>query len=80
MEGVERRLAAILSADAVGFSRLMADDDVATLRAITESRDLLAELVERHGGRVSCQSREGGGSRFVIFLPAAASTSANGSR
>ncbi|MCF8205870.1 MAG: HAMP domain-containing histidine kinase [Methylotenera sp.] len=41
---------------------------------------LVKQIAERHGGRVSCQSREGGGSRFVIFLPAAASTSANGSR
>jgi adenylate cyclase len=52
MDEVERRLAAILSADAAGFSRLMAEDDVATLRAITASRDLLSELVGRHGGRV----------------------------
>lgn len=52
MDEVERRLAAILSADAAGFTRLMAEDDVATLRAITASRDLLSELVGRHGGRV----------------------------
>lgn len=32
---------------------------------------LVKQIAERHGGRVSCQSREGGGSRFVIFLPAA---------
>lgn len=31
---------------------------------------LVKQIAERHGGRVSCQSREGGGSRFVIFLPA----------
>lgn len=31
---------------------------------------LVKQIAERHGGRVSCQAREGGGSRFVIFLPA----------
>lgn len=31
---------------------------------------LVKQIAERHGGRVSCQPREGGGSRFVLFLPA----------
>ncbi len=31
-EGVERRLAAILAADVVGYSRLMAEDEDATVR------------------------------------------------
>jgi signal transduction histidine kinase len=31
---------------------------------------LVKQIAERHGGRVSCQAREGGGSRFVLFLPA----------
>ena len=34
---IERKLAAILSADAVGYSRLMADDEAATIRAVQES-------------------------------------------
>ncbi len=33
-EGVEHKLAAILSADAVGYSRLMAEDEAATIRTI----------------------------------------------
>ena len=33
---------------------------------------LVKQIAERHGGRVSCQAREGGGSRFVLFLPATA--------
>src|SRR5262245_28118682 len=49
---VERRLAAILSADVEGYSRLMGDDEVATVRAITIYRDLIASSVSRHGGRV----------------------------
>ena len=34
-EHVERRLAAILSADAVGYSRLMAEDEAGTIRTLT---------------------------------------------
>ena len=48
----ERRLAAILSADAVGYSRLMAADEAATVRTLGECRDLIAALVERQRGRV----------------------------
>ena len=49
---VERRLAAILSADVEGYSRLMGDDEVATVRAITENRAVIATAVAGHGGRV----------------------------
>ena len=49
---VERRLAAILSADVEGYSRLMGDDEVATVRAITEYRAVIASTVAAHGGRV----------------------------
>jgi len=49
---VERRLAAILSADVEGYSRLMGDDEVATVRAITEYRAVIASAVAGHGGRV----------------------------
>jgi len=48
----ERKLAAILSADVEGYSRLMGDDELATVRALTESRELIASAVTRHGGRV----------------------------
>lgn len=33
---------------------------------------LVKQIAERHGGSVRCLAREGGGSRFVLFLPAAA--------
>jgi adenylate cyclase len=49
---VERKLAAILSADAEGYSRLMGDDEPATVRTITEFREVSASAVARHGGRV----------------------------
>jgi adenylate cyclase len=49
---VERRLAAILSADAEGYSRLMGDDEVATVRAITDARAVIGSAVGGRGGRV----------------------------
>jgi len=50
--GAERRLAAVLAADVVGYSRLMQADDQATLAALTERRRLFAARAAAHGGRV----------------------------
>ena len=36
-EGFERRLSAILSTDVAGYSRLMGEDDNATVRALIEN-------------------------------------------
>ncbi len=49
---VERKLAAILSADVVGYSRLMAEDEAATVRTLTDYREEIAMLVRQHRGRV----------------------------
>ena len=49
---VQRRLAAILSADVAGYSRLMGDDEIATVRTLSEYRALIAEVVVSHHGRV----------------------------
>jgi adenylate cyclase len=49
---MERKLAAILSADVEGYSRLMGNDEAATVRTVTHYRDLIAAAVARHGGRV----------------------------
>jgi class 3 adenylate cyclase len=51
-EGFKRKLTAILSADAVGYSRLMGDDEEATIRTLTEYRDAITALVNQHKGRV----------------------------
>jgi class 3 adenylate cyclase/pimeloyl-ACP methyl ester carboxylesterase len=51
-DGVERKLAAILSADVVGYSRLMAKDEAATIRTLTDYREAIAMLVRQHRGRV----------------------------
>jgi adenylate cyclase len=50
---VTRRLAAILAADVVGFSRLMEQDEAGTLAALKARRkDSLEPLVAKHAGRV----------------------------
>jgi adenylate cyclase len=52
METVSRKLAAILSADVAGYSRLMAEDHEATLATLTSHRDLFSRNVQQHQGRV----------------------------
>ena len=50
---MNRRLAAIVMADVVGFSRLMHADEAGTLAALKERRRLVVEpLVRQHGGRI----------------------------
>jgi adenylate cyclase len=51
-DAVERKLAAILSADAVGYSRLMAEDEAATIHTLNAYREQIAVLVREHRGRV----------------------------
>ena len=50
---MERRLAAILAADVVGYTRLMGADETGTLRRLTELRQQLLEpLIAEHHGRI----------------------------
>ena len=51
-EPAERRLAAILSADVAGYSRLMAADEDATVRRLAAYREEVALLVRQHRGRL----------------------------
>ncbi len=52
-EGTQRRLAAIVSADVVGYSRLMGVSELGTLRALRGHRtELFDPLIDDHGGRV----------------------------
>jgi class 3 adenylate cyclase len=48
---VERRLAAIVAADVVGYSRLMGADEAGTAQALCEHRAAADPLVAQHGGR-----------------------------
>ncbi|MEA1903587.1 MAG: adenylate/guanylate cyclase domain-containing protein [Actinomycetota bacterium] len=52
VEPVERKLVAIVSADVAGYSRLIAADEVTTVRTLTSYRQAMAELVTQHRGRV----------------------------
>jgi adenylate cyclase len=51
-EATERKLAAILAADVVGYSRLMGVDEEATVRNLSASREVIDGLVAAHRGRV----------------------------
>ncbi len=48
----KRKLTAILSADVQGYSRLMGDDEEATIRTLTAYREVMTALIQQHGGRV----------------------------
>ena len=49
---IKHRLAALLSADVVGYSRLMAEDEVATIRTLSAYRDKITTIVGENEGRV----------------------------
>ncbi|MSR12978.1 MAG: adenylate/guanylate cyclase domain-containing protein [Gammaproteobacteria bacterium] len=49
---VIRKLAAILSADVKGYSRLMSTDEVATIRRLSAYRERMTGLIAQHRGRV----------------------------
>ncbi len=51
-EGFKRKLTAILSADAVGYSRLMGEDEAATVRTLETYRRVISDLIQQHRGRV----------------------------
>jgi adenylate cyclase len=51
-ERSKRKLAAIFSADVKGYSRLMADDEEATVRTINTHREVITNLIQGHNGRV----------------------------
>ncbi len=49
---MERRLTAIFSTDVKGYSRLMGDDEEATIQTIKAYREVITRLIEHHHGRV----------------------------
>ena len=51
-EGFKRKLTAILSADVEGYSRLMDNDEAATVRTLTAYRTVISDLVQQYSGRV----------------------------
>ena len=51
-EGFKRKLAAILSADVKGYSRLMGDDEESTVRTLKAYRAAVNDLVQQYRGRI----------------------------
>ena len=49
---MERKLTAIFSADVKGYSRLMGDDEEATIHTLTSYREVMTALIQQHRGRV----------------------------
>src|SRR2546428_9753549 len=49
---MERKLTAILSADVKGYSRLMGEDEEATIRTLTAYREIMTTLIQQQHGRV----------------------------
>jgi adenylate cyclase len=50
--GENRRLAAIMAVDVVGYSRLMGEDEAGTAQAVREHRDAARPVVAELGGRI----------------------------
>ncbi len=51
-EGFKRKLTAIVSADVVGYSSLMEDNEEATIQTLNTYRKSISTLIEQHRGRV----------------------------
>ena len=71
---MERRLAAILAADVVGYSRLMEADEAGTLAALKTHREILIDPeIADHSGRVIKLMGDGAlvefSSRFIGPVP-----------
>jgi adenylate cyclase len=51
-QGFKRKLAAILSADVEGYSRLMRHDEIATIETLKSCRNIMSNLIQQHNGCV----------------------------
>jgi len=71
--GLKQRLAAILAADAAGYSRLMAGDDRATVAALDAAREVFRASIESSQGRVIDMA---GDSVLAVFETATGAVSA----
>jgi adenylate cyclase len=49
---IKRKLAAILSADVKGYSRLLGEDELGTIRTLNAYKEVMANLIQQHRGRV----------------------------
>ena len=60
---IERKLAAILSADVAGYSRLMGADETGTLATLSAHREVIDELIRQRNGRIASTA----GDSMVFF-------------
>ena len=68
LERAQRRLAAILAADVVGYSRLIGQDETGTLRRLKElRRNVVNPIIKEHHGRVVKTTGDG----ILIEYPSA---------
>ncbi len=68
---MKRRLAAILAADISGYSRLMGEDEAATVRDLKGHQAVILPLVGRYGGRIIDTAGDGILAEFPSVINAA---------
>ena len=49
---VKRKLTAIFSADVEGYSRLMEEDELATVETLTSHKEIMRKMIRQYRGRV----------------------------
>src|SRR5438552_19202666 len=69
---IQRRLAAILAADIAGYSRLMHEDEPATVRDLKAHQSVILPLVGQHGGRIIDTAGDGIMAEFPSVIGATA--------
>ena len=67
---MERHLAAILSADVEGYSRMMHGDEEATMATLSAHRTLFDELIDRHRGRIANTAGDSALAEFASVVDA----------
>jgi adenylate cyclase len=50
--GFKRKITAIMSSDVVGYSKLMGDDEAATVKTLETYKSVMSALIDQHRGRV----------------------------
>ncbi len=60
----DRRLAAIMFTDIVGYTSIMADDEQAALKMVNEQREILKPLINSHSGQWLKEMGDGSLSSF----------------
>src|SRR5690349_12312727 len=69
---ISRRLSAILAADIAGYSRLMGQDEAATVRDLKGHQAVILPMVGRHGGRIIDTAGDGILAEFPSVIGATA--------